>query len=253
MACLFDGPKDIEDMGEICDQMEVNCPHPRSNSKGLWKLRHATGISPHSTSKEIMLEKAVANLAKREHMPDWFNQCPAASGIGDSGNKRSSVDLVHWDGSNRRARLVELKWTSGDPRELKRKSGDPRYALRQVLRYGAAYLFCRIHRNELPLRGRPLMDARHVSLEVAAPARHYRGCDFVGALVRKMGGSIDAFIARSGIDGLTMSLDALVFPRDFDQIPFADGEGVKRKCDTTRLTPEGGKIRDAFAGLTPIA
>lgn len=243
MACLFDGTEDIEDLGKICDQMEVNCPHPCSNSKELWKLRHATEISPGSTFKEIMLEKAVANLAKREHMPDWFNQCPAASGIGDSGNKRSSVDLVHWDESNRRARLVELKW----------KSHDPRYALRQVLRYGAAYLFCRIHRNELPLRGRPLMDARHVSLEVAAPARYYRGCGFVGTLVRKMGGSIDAFIARSGIDGLTMSLDALVFPRDFDRIPFADGEEVKQKCDTTRLTPEGGKIRDAFAGLTPVA
>ena len=244
MACLFDGPKDIEDMGEICDQMEVNCPHPCSNSKELWKLRHATGISPCNTSKEIILEKAVANLAMKKHMSDWFNQCPAASGIGDSSRyKRSNVDLVHWDGSNRRARLVELKWTSDDPH----------CALRQVLRYGAAYLFCRKHRNALPLRGRPLMDARHVSLEVAAPARHYRGCDFVETLVRKMGGSIDAFIARSGIDGLTMSLDALVFPRDFDQIPFADGEEVKRKCDTTRLTPEGGKIRDAFAGLTPVA
>lgn len=245
MACLFDGTEDVEDMGKICDQMEVNCPHPSSTSKKLWKLRHATKMSAKKNlSKETILEKAVANLAKRGRMPDWFNQCPAASGIDDSSRyRKSAVDLVHWDESNRRARLVELKW----------RSDDPPYALREVLRYGAAYLFCRMHRNELPLQGRPLMDARHVSLEIVAPAHYYRGDDRVETLVRQMGGSIDAFIARSGIDGLTMSLDALVFPKDFDRIPLADGEEVKQKCDTTQLTPEGGKIRDAFAGLTPVA
>ena len=243
MTSLFDGTEDFECMGKIYDRMEVNCPHPWSNSKKLWKLRHATEISPCNTSKEVVLEKTVANLAKRGHMPGWFNQCLAASGIGGSSRtRRSDVDLVHWDGSNRRARLVELKWGSDDPP----------YALREVLRYGAAYLFCRIHRNELPLQGRPLMDARQVSLEIAAPAHYYCGCDLVETLGR-IGDSLDAFIASSGIDELTMSLDALFFPKDFDQIPFTGGEEVKQKCDTTQPTPEGGKIRDAFAGLTPVA
>ena len=96
------------------------------------------------------------------------------------------------------------------------------------------------------------MDARHVSLEIAAPAHYYHGCDLVETLGR-MGASLDAFIASSGIDGLTMSLDALVFPKGFDQIPFACGEEVKQKCDTTQPAPEGVKILDAFAGLTPVA
>ena len=96
------------------------------------------------------------------------------------------------------------------------------------------------------------MDARHVSLEIVAPARWYHGRDWCKTLAR-MRDCLRAFIASSGIDGLTMSLDALVFPKDFDQIPFADGEEVKRKCNTTHLTPEGKKIRDAFAGLKPAA
>ena len=48
-----------------------------------------------------MLEYVVATLAKNGHMPDWYNQCPAVSGITDSSmsrqasqaeNKKSNVD-----------------------------------------------------------------------------------------------------------------------------------------------------------------
>ena len=96
------------------------------------------------------------------------------------------------------------------------------------------------------------MDARRVSLEVAAPAHYYPGHDFAGSLAR-MHGSLDAFIASSVVSGLTMSLDALAFPKDFDQIPFTNGAEVKQKCDTIRLTDEGRSVRDAFAELTPVA
>lgn len=206
----------------------------------LWKLRRRIDIRAHSERKETILEKAVAMLADKGHMPRWYNQCPAASGILAGRDRKTSVDLVHWDASNKRARLVELKWGSDDPR----------YALREVLRYGAAYVFCRIHRDDLPLRCRPLMDACHISLEVAAPACFYHCKDFADALDR-MQNHLDAFDIGSKIDRLKMSLDALAFPKDFDRIPFANGAETKRKCNTTMLTPKGKIVRDAFKGLKP--
>ncbi len=245
MSSLFAGTRDMEDVGEIYDQMKANCPHPSSNSKSLWKLRRATYICASSPKKETMLEKAVAMLADNCHMPTWFNQCPTASGITDSSrNKKSSVDLVHWNESTKHARLVELKW----------ESNDPLYALCEVLQYGAAYVFCRAHRGKLPLQDRPLMDARHVALEVAAPAHYYDGCEVkVKNALAQMRAHLDAFDVGSRIDGLTMSLDALQFPEHFRQLPFKNGQEVKQKCGSPRLTPEGQKIRGAFYQLTPVA
>ena len=96
-----------------------------------------------------------------------FNQCPTASGIGDSSNNgRSNIDLVRWCEADRHARLVELKWDNKSPVE----------AVQQILRYAAAYVFCRVHSTWLPLPvpSRPIMDARHVSILVAAPALYCR-------------------------------------------------------------------------------
>ena len=65
-------------------------------SEQLWQCRRATDIADHNRSQEIILEKAVANLAEQGHMPGWFNQCPVASGIADPHeDKRRAVDLVH--------------------------------------------------------------------------------------------------------------------------------------------------------------
>lgn len=241
MASLFDGTKDKEDIGEIYKRLETNCPCPSSTSKTLWKLRPATRITDHNKSEEKILEKAVAMLSDKGHMPGWSNQCPVASGIvAPHSDKKTSVDLVHWDASNKRARLVELKWEN-------RTNNDPRYALREVLRYGAAYVFCRIHRDDLPLRCRPLMDACHISLEVAAPTRYYHRNDFAYAL-KRMRNNLDAF----RIDGLKMSLHVLAFPKDFDRMPFANGEETKQECNKTSLTPKGEIVRDAFEGLKPV-
>ena len=151
MGSLFDGTKHMDEIEKIYKQMEDNCPAPRSTSQKLWELRRACDIAPHHRAPETMLEKAVATLAQAGTCPDWFNQCPVASGITVSSmsrqasqakNKKSNVDLVHWDTANKHARLVELKWGSDDPLS----------ALRQILRYGATYIFCRVHRNALPLR-----------------------------------------------------------------------------------------------------
>ena len=191
-----------------------------------------------------MLEKAVAIFAYNGYMPGWFNQCPTASGIGDSArNRHSNVDLVHWDGKNEHARLIELK-TGSD---------DPLYALKEVLRYGAVYVFCRVNKNKLPLQARPLMKAKHVSLEVAAPARYYQGCQDLTGTIARMRQFLEKFDVGSRINGLTISLSALAFPENFNDLPFKNGEDVRQKCDTDRLTNESRKIRDAFNGLVSVA
>ena len=189
-----------------------------------------------------MLEKAVAMLAENRHMPGWFNQCPTASGIGDSSrNRHSNIDLVHWSRSGMRARLVELKWDSDSPSE----------AVRQVLRYGAAYLFCRMHRNRLPVGRDSVIDASDISLQVAAPACYYTDSGLRDCLSRARE-NLTRFDIGSRIDGLSMSLDVLAFPEWFDSLPFANGEEVRAECDTAELTEAGRKVRDAFDGLASV-
>ena len=247
MASLFDKTMGLEDIAEILRQMEANIPHPSSNSKKLWQLRRATNIKSHNTSQEKMLEKAVAMLAENGHMPGWFNQCPTASGIGGSSrNKHSNIDLVHWTEADGHARLVELKWNSGRPR--------PSEAVQQVLGYGAAYLFCRIHRNRLDKlrvwRG-SVMNAVHISLQVAAPAGYYTEPGLRHCLSRARE-NLARFDTGSRIEGLSMSLDVLAFPECFDRLPFANGEEVRAECDTAELTAAGRKVRDAFDGLASV-
>ena len=242
MASLFDKTKEMENIAEILSQMEANILHPSSNSKKLWQLRRATDIISHHRSRETMLEKAVVMLAENGHMQGWFNQCPTASGIGgSSSSKNSNVDLVHWSRSGRRARLVELKWDSDSPSE----------AVRQVLRYAAAYLFCRIHRNRLPVWPDSVMDACDISLQVAAPARYYTDSGLRDYLSRARE-NLTRFDIGSRIDGLSMSLDVLALPEWFDSLPFANGEEVRAECDTAELTEAGRKVRDAFDGLTSV-
>ncbi len=242
MASLFDGTRGMEDIAEILRQMEANIPHPSSNSKKLWQLRRATDISSHNRSRETMLEKAVAMLAENGRMPEWFNQCPTASGIGDSSRSRhSNIDLVHWSRSGRRARLVELKWDSDSPSE----------AVQQVLRYGAAYLYCRLHRNRLPVWRGSVMDACDISLQVAAPAHYYTDPGLWHCLSRARE-NLAWFDIGSRIDGLSISLDVLAFSDWFDSLPFANGEQVRAECGTTELTEAGRKVRDAFDGLASV-
>ena len=191
-----------------------------------------------------MLEKAVAILAEGCHMPWWFNQCPVASGIvRSSRNRKNAVDLVHWSESSGSARLIELKW----------KSNEPRYALREILRYGVAYIFCRVYRCKLPLQGeyyRPLMDAQSIELEVAAPRRFYRG-DNLETLYARVSRTLDEFACCKTGGKLSMSLSALAFPKNFDEVPFAKGQDVYEKCYTEELSHEGRLVRDAFEGLAP--
>ena len=242
MARLFDGTEEMEDIAEILRRMEANIPHPSSTSLKLWKLRRKTHIAPHHRSRETMLEKAVAMLAASGHMPGWFNQCPAASGIGGAlRTKRSNIDLVHWSEADGHARLVELKWNSDGPSE----------AMRQILRYGAAYLFCRMYSETLPVRRRAVMQARKISLQVAAPASYYTESGLRDDLVRARD-RLTRFDVGSRIERLSMSIDVLAFPEWFDSLPFATVEQVRVACDTAALTEAGRQVRDAFDGLISV-
>lgn len=172
-------------------------------------------------------------------MPGWSNQCPTASGIGDSSKYRHrNVDLVHWSEADGTARLVELKW----------KSDDAQKALAQVLGYGATYIFCRCHREELPLKDRPLMTVR---LEVVAPAAYYRDSG-VERHLHRMRKALDRFDAGRRIPGLSMSLDALAFPVDFDALSFANGGDVKELCGGGTGRHRHRRVRDAFDNLATL-
>ena len=243
MSSLFENTCGIEDPKEIYDSMDRNYPgSPRSQSTKLWKLRRRCGMSSHNPSSETLLERAVANLANCGHMPGWFNQCPAAPGLVDPyiDNSRC-VDLIHWYEPRKSARFVELKW----------KSNDPPYALRQILRYSIAYIFCLVHKEDLPLTGRPLMEARSVELEVVAPRRFYSGHDEKERFAR-VNNALSEFVHSKTEGKLSMSLSALAFPKSFVEVPFEEGKDVKEKCSTEELTDEGRVVRDAFAGLAPV-
>lgn len=240
MASLFDGTDGKFNISEILRQMEVNCPEPASNSKALWKLRHAINIKPGSDRSETMLEKSVAMLAKNGHMPDWFNQCPTASGIvGSNSDKKRSVDFVRWNEANESACLVELKWGSDTPCK----------AIQQILRYGAAYLYCRQHRGKLPVKDRPILDARQLKLCVLAPARFYHFDSDLTNCFKMAQKGLRKLNARPPVAGMSMSIEVLSLPEDFSALPFANGEEVKISCDQAELTSAGRQVRDAFGEL----
>ena len=242
MASLFEGIDGLEDIAEILGRMKANIPHPSSTSKKLWKLRRETRMVSHNASPETMLEKAVAMLASKGRMPGWFNQCPTASGIGGSSStKRSNVDLVHWNGAGGRVRLIELKWGSDCPSK----------AMHQILRYGAAYLFCRMYSSRLPVRRGGVMEAREISLQVAAPAHYYTESGLRDGLSGARE-HLMRFDIGSRVPGLSMSLDMLAFPEWFDSLPFATGREVRETCDSAAFTEVGRRVRSAFDGLTSV-
>ena len=226
----------------LYDQIEQNYPgRLRSRSAKLWSCRRETFISGHNASAETMLEKAVAMLANHGHMPNWFNQCPVATGVVDPrADRRRCVDLVNL--SHEQARLVELKWGSDNTA----------VALFQVLEYGLAYLFARLRRRDLGLEARPIMQdsVTSVRLEVVAPKAFYEA-DGAAWLVARLDQALAGLAAKRSSGAWSMGLSVLAFPERLRKVPFETGADVERKCDTDTLTREGRTLRDAFDDLTP--
>ena len=177
-------------------------------------------------------------------MPGWFNQCPVATGIADPhADGKRSVDLVHL--SDHTLRLVELKWNGHDR---------PPLALFEVVEYGLAYLLARLHRRELGLEARPLMQdfVHHVRLEVVAPRAFFAGSGHRD-LFSRMHNALARFAKMQTNGEWSMSLHPLAFPDSFDAVPFASGKAVKEEvCTRHTLSPEGRAVRDAFANLAPL-
>ena len=123
--------------------------------------------------------------------------------------------------------------------------------MRQVLRYGAAYVFCRVHRKHLNVDSRPIMNARQVLLQVVAPARYCTEPGLLDCLSRAREG-LKRFEIGSGMEELSMSLDVLAFPDWFDRLPYSDGAEVRAGCDRKELTDTGRQIREAFDNLTSV-
>lgn len=228
-------------INELYEQMMANFSgRPVSYSEKLWYCRHAAGIQDRHKSKEKILEKAVAMLAKKGHMAEWFNQCPVASGLTHSGKDRNrAIDLIHISG--KKARLIELKWNSDTPV----------HALFQLLEYGLAYVFARLHVRELNLKKRRLMNVGQIGLEVVGP-REFFVNGFRTDLFDSMDKAIGKFVTEKTGGALSISLRALSFPAGFKRIPFVDGKAVKEGCLSTTLSREGAMIRNTFSRLEPV-
>ena len=210
-----------------------------SPSNPLWACRRVTSIGDGNPSRETMLERAVANLAENGHMPGWFNQCPVASGLTDSGkDRRRAIDLLHISGTT--ARLIELKWG---------RVASTR-ALFQLLEYGLIYMLARQRKHALGLEVRRLMQesVNEIRLEVVGPhsffAKGHRP-DLFGQVDK----ALRSFAARHTNGAWSMSLSALAFPERFDTVPFASGKAVKGKCAGAILTREARQVCDAFSEL----
>ena len=144
-------------------------------------------------------------------------------------------------------RLVELKWWS------KRSRDTLPFALFEVLEYGLAYLLARLHKRELGLEERCLMQdsVHHVRLEVVAQREFFSGTSRHRDLFSRMHNALAGFAKAQTSGEWSMSLHALAFPDGFN-VPFASGEAVKDACAVRRLSPEGRAVRDAFANLAPL-
>ena len=228
-------------INRLYEQMIANFSgQPVSQSEKLWCCRREPEIRDDNVNKETMLEKAVAILAEEGHMPEWFNQCPVASGITDPNKDRSrAVDLIHLSGG--KARLIELKWTSNTPV----------HALFQILEYGLAYVFAQFHMRELHLEKKRLMQVEQVQLEVVGP-REFFDHEKRSDLFSRMDKAVSKFAEEKTDGALSMSLRELSFPAEFDRIPFVDGRAMKEKCRNGTLSREGARVRDAFSRLVPV-
>ena len=253
-ASFYDGVEEIwneywhgsrsaaDALQEMYARMQKNADMNRKWSDKNWRMECQLDIAPHNESKEKCLEKSVAFLGERGHMRGWCNQVPTASGVAGSGDRQANVDLAHWDEENKHLRLVELKWESSDPVGR---------AMFQAIKSGLAYIFFCKHRGSGKWKLVHLRP-RHVALEVVAPREFFAleasRPDALPEISQALVQIASGEIADAAPE---MSVGMHAFPEDF-RLPFANGAEVKVQCNTTAATPEGRRVRDAFANLSPV-
>lgn len=212
----------------------------RKPSAENWRWETQTHILDRNKSPEVLIERAVALLAKRGCLSEWCNQIPVASGLVDhKSDKRAAVDLAKLAGS--RLDLYELKWTSDTPI----------YAAFEILRYGLAYLLCHVNRTELGYTELDAMKVSTLGLNVLAPPSYYE----------KLNGNL-AWL-QEGLDtGIRTLSQELLGPRasfQFLALPveptdlFASGAEAKAACrDTPLVAPKALALMQAMSGLAPV-
>ena len=133
-------------------------------SRENWRWKPQIRIHDANESPEVVLERAVALLATKKHLPEWCNQIPVASGLVDHKfDKRAAVDLAKI--AEGRLDLYELKW----------ESNNPVYAAFEILKYSLAYLLCRVNRERFGYANLSSMTVNALRLNVLAPGSYYEG------------------------------------------------------------------------------
>jgi hypothetical protein len=223
-------------LSELCACIEANRVPWKSRppSRENWRCKRNTELDDRNVSLEVLLERAVARLSTA----NWSNQVPVASGLIDHQlDKRAAIDLVEL--TDERARFVELKW----------QSDTPAFAAFEVLRYGLAYLFCRVNAAEFGYTDRPLMRVGRVDLQVIAPTTFYQKHD-LGWLDQSLNRALGEFSFQKTSGQLAMGFEFLAMPPDFE-LPFRSGKHVKDACATEPLSETVGKVRNLFENLSP--
>lgn len=211
----------------------------RQPSEENWRSQRVTTLSDHNKSPEVILERAVAMLGDAGMMPDWLNQIPTASGlVDDRSDKRAAIDLIKLSGDV--AQFIELKW----------ESDTPAYAIFEVLNYGLVYLFCRVNAKTFGYTSRPLMQVRHIDLEVVAPSLFYAKHD-LSWLELKLSSAIRTFSFQKTAGELSMGFKIFTLPQDFE-LPFNNGAKARVACETDPPTEAARRVCKAFENLSPV-
>lgn len=224
-------------VSDLYDCIEAN-HSGRQPSRENWRSKRVTTLADHNKSPEVLLERAVAMLGEAGTLPGWLNQVPVASGLVDDRNKRTALDLVEL--KDETARFVELKW----------ESDTPAYAAIEVLRYGLAYLFCRINAAEFDYTDRRLMQVRRVDLQVVAPTAFFEKHD-LGWLERGLDLAVGGLSSQKTSGQLAMGFEFLAIPPDFE-FPFRDGAEVRAACEAEPPSEGARRVCDVFDNLSPV-
>jgi hypothetical protein len=202
----------------------------RKPSTQNWRWKPQIHIEDRNESPEVVLERAVALLAKRGCLDEWCNQIPVASGLVDhKADKRAAVDLARIKGD--RLDLYELKW----------KSDTPVHTAFEILRYGLAYVLCRAN-PKLGYADLPTMKVKALGLNVVAPLRYYKDFDLAWLQAGLDAGFQMVSQEQFGRDFRT-SFRFLALPKELSVEPkglFASGAKAKEACVATPLAPKAG-------------
>jgi hypothetical protein len=187
-------------------------------SKENWREEKINpNISPKNDSEEVKLERAIAQLLKKDGRTDWWNQMPIASGlIGSNKDRRRAIDLVHRYNDSKSYDFVELK--------IERYSDNtPLFALMEILLYGLVYLVLRKEWKWLPecSKNSPVFTATNIRLIVLAPKKFYEGDegkkDELGRLEKQLTDALGQ-IVKNELPGVDLSMEiSSYWPKPLDE------------------------------------